>query len=499
MASDQQSLVEEQIRLFCGDCHAVPKPESFPKARWYTEVRIGYQQYVRSGRDDLVPPSIAQVVEYYRNRAPETFTFRLPVERSKGPPIPFEGEDVAWERSPSGAPAVAGLLFQPPQPGSSPSVIVSDMRSGLITAVFFDLDKVRGKPLARLNFPCRVERFDLGGSRAPAFVVAELGSFFAYDHDQGKVVLLQPQGENEAYVPIVLADGLGRVADIRVGDVDNDGDLDILVAEFGHYVTGSITLLINEGVVNGRVTFSQRRLDPRSGTVHVRLFDFNGDGLQDFFALISNEWESIELFVNRGQGNFLARPIWRGPDLTFGLSGLELVDLDRDGDIDLLFTNGDSFDNLYANPWHGVQWLENVGSQGENPFRYHRLLDLPGAYRAVSGDIDGDEDLDIVVSAWLPRRVMPESLRHMDLPSLVILEQRLAGQFQCHILERSWPQFPILLVEDLDSDGDLDIMAGRHTGLDELGTEPSFPLRVFWNRRKAPSPVVRSETSASVP
>lgn len=474
--------LERQIAAFCGDCHAVPRPESFPRDRWHEEVWIGYQQYARSGRDDLIPPPIADVVRYYRARAPERLTFSLPSDSGKVPPAKFRVVDVSWPGRVPVSPAVSGLLFHSLGSSDTPHLIVSDMKTGEISAINLRAVPVVSKTLAVLQFPCRVEPCDLDGSGRAGFVVAELGSFLAMDHTEGKVIWLHSHPHFDTFEKRVLAQGLGRVADVRVADFNRDGKLDILVAEFGHYRTGGILLLLNEGVRdNGEIHFSQLRLDHRPGTIHTPVADFNGDGRPDFVALISNEWEAVELFLNFGDKKFLTRPLWHAPDLAFGSSGIELVDLDGDSDLDILYTNGDSFDNLYANPWHGIQWLENLSEQTPGKFQYHRLIDLPGAYRAVAGDIDGDRDLDIIVSAWLPRRVFPKKLRQMPLPSILLLEQTEARQFVCHTVEKSWPQFPVLVLADLDADGDLDIVVGRHGGLDNPVGASEPPLRIFWN------------------
>ena len=42
---------------------------------------------------------------------------------------------------------------------------------------------------------------------------------------------------------VVLLDGLGRVADVQPADFDRDGDLDLVVAEFGWRETGRLLML----------------------------------------------------------------------------------------------------------------------------------------------------------------------------------------------------------------------------------------------------------------
>lgn len=62
------------IQRFCGDCHAVPRPESFPRGVWPKEVRQGYDLYLASGRSDLVRPVERDTLRFFMATAPERLT-----------------------------------------------------------------------------------------------------------------------------------------------------------------------------------------------------------------------------------------------------------------------------------------------------------------------------------------------------------------------------------------------------------------------------------------
>jgi hypothetical protein len=275
-----------------------------------------------------------------------------------------------------------------------------------------------------------------------------------------------------------LAAGLGRVADVRAADVDGDNQLDLIVAEFGWQRTGKILWLRNISTEGHNPRFEMRPIDDRPGTIHLPVHDFNDDGRPDFAALVSQEYEAVDLFMNTGQGRFNRRNTWAAPDLTFGSTGIELVDLDRDGDRDILYTNGDTFDNNIASPWHGVQWLEN---RGDLAFDYHRLSAMPGAYRALAADFDGDGDEDAVAVAFLPRKVQPASLRDAQQASIVFLEQTAPGQFSRHTLERGSPDYATLAIGDFDGDGDSDFAVGSGPTVAEVRQEKHY-LTVWWNQ-----------------
>jgi hypothetical protein len=147
--------------------------------------------------------------------------------------------------------------------------------------------------------------------------------------------------------------------------------------------------------------------------------------------------------------------------------------------MDILLTNGDAWDNMYVTPSHGLQWLENLG---DLEFAYHRLANMPGAYRALAGDLDLDGDLDIISVAWLPPAVMPPSVHSGPLVSIICLEQTQPGVFVHHTLETGSPLYATLELADFDNDGDLDFAVGTGPNVANM-RERSHWLSVWWNQK----------------
>ena len=470
-----------QVVAFCGDCHALPSPESFPRDAWYDKVRRGYEYYARSGRNDLDPPPMQLTMAYYRSRAPRKLVFLEPEEAENELRAVFTTQQFALGPEFDVPPAVSHLRWARLEPDGAPLLLACDMRNGGIVAVDVCDRQSPPKLLARLNNPCHVEPCDLNGDQVVDLVVADLGSFYPHDHHLGRVLWLRGQANGGPFEQVELAAGLGRVADVRPADFDGDGDLDLIVAEFGHDLTGSVVLLRNVSEPGEPPRFEPEELDPRPGTIHTPVHDFNQDGRPDFLALVSQEYESLDVFVNQPDSGFRLQTLWTAPDLTFGSSGIDLVDLDQDEDVDVLLTNGDWFDDLYLNPSHGVQWFENLGGL---QFAYHRLTDMPGAYCARAGDIDLDGDLDIIVVGFIFWTVNLPNVSLTSLPSILCLEQTSPGEFVRHTLERGALDHATLEMADFDGDGDLDFAVGSLVMTQRLTNTPETPHRilVWWNQ-----------------
>jgi len=330
-----------------------------------------------------------------------------------------------------------------------PDILVCDVIRSQVTWIRqFPRGTYTEQPVgAAIAAPAHVEATDFDGDGDLDLIVAGLGVLAPSNNRVGSVVVLENTG-SERFTNHVIADRIARVADVQPGDLDGDGDIDFAVAGFG-YDAGDTSWLENKG----GWTFEQHVLLRLSGPINAVVADINRDGHPDILSLVSQEWEEIWAFLNDGRGHFTSQMVWGSSNPDFGSSWMTVLDFDRDGDLDLLYSNGDAFDYAPANsrPWHGVQWLENKGSM---QFDFHRLADLPGASSPQAADVDGDGDLDVVVVSAYNNWDDPAAM------SLVWLENNGRRQFSMHRIASSPTHLITLAAGDLDGDGTVDLVTG---------------------------------------
>lgn len=466
--------VRPQVEKFCGDCHAMPRPASSSRAEWPDEVNQGFMLYGTSGRSDLEVPPYDEVLNFFQYQAPEELT--LPKSIQGYPPTTMPLRPTAVRLPGNRLPGVTNVRWIDIGLKSSPALVYCDIGTGALKAHWPQEEGGPTERLATLLQPVHVEPCDADGDGLIDLVVADIGEFNADDSDLGRVVLLRRKPDSEKFESIVLAENLSRVADVQPGDFDGDGDQDFMVAVFGWRKTGRILMLENNldkgGSDDGGFEFTVREIDERHGPVHVPPIDLNGDGHLDFIALISQDHEVVEAFINDGKANFSTEVLWAAPDPAYGSSGIELVDLDQDGDMDVLYTNGDSFDRG-PKPHHSVQWLEN---QGAYPYVHHHLCEMPGVLNATAADFDGDGDIDVVAGSLLGDDVI-EKLKSIDTSSVVMLEQTSPGEFKRTKVESGTHDHISIEAGDFNNDGKIDFAVGNF--LRERGSDQP-DLMIWW-------------------
>lgn len=299
--------------------------------------------------------------------------------------------------------------------------------------------------------PSHVQVIDFDNDNDKDIMVGVLGMLFPNNDKIGSVVILENDSRFNFKKHIIL-EKVARVSDVRAGDLDNDGDLDLAVGQFG-YDDGETRWIENLG----NWKFKSHPLQFLSGPVNVEITDIDFDNDLDIISLVSQEWEEIYCFVNDGKGQFQPHLLFGSSNQDYGSSGIALSDLDKDGDQDILYTNGDAFDYMppQGRPWHGVQWLENKGNL---VFEFHRLCNFTGTTNVRSADVDNDNDPDLFAVSAFNIWDSPES------DSFIWLENTGDMKFLRHTITKNPTHLLTCEPGDFNNDGLIDVITGgMHT------------------------------------
>jgi hypothetical protein len=235
-----------------------------------------------------------------------------------------------------------------------------------------------------------------------------------------------------------------------VGDLDGDGDTDILLAnkiDATHQRTARIYRFENVGGADQPAFRLAGALEEVTGDFHYApvLADLDADGDLD---LIVGTWNK-GVFLYRNDGDPRAPQFTRVEeplvDLTRGSHAFPaLADLDGDGDLDLVA--GESSGEV--NVWR------NDGSASAATFTLvtDTLLGLDVGRRSAPAlaDIDGDGMIDLMVGSESGETIVLRGLGELD---------RFAHAGTLALPGVSAPRFA-----DLDRDGDLDLLVGEIAG-----------------------------------
>ncbi|WP_229374584.1 FG-GAP repeat domain-containing protein [Fibrella rubiginis] len=259
-----------------------------------------------------------------------------------------------------------------------------------------------------------------------------------------------------------LIDSLYRPVQVSVGDLNHDGQTDLVVCEYGHNV-GQLSAFFRAG--NG---YRKTVIDPAPGARQAIIRDLNADGWADMLVLFAQGDEQVTLFTNQHDGTFQKKTLLRFPPV-YGSSYLELADINGDGQPDLICTNGDNADySQIVKPYHGIRVYLNDGKFG---FKQAYFYPMPGAGQVLARDFDNDGDLDLAAISAFPdfSKNKPQVFVYLENKGKLTFTPRSFASADAG-------RWLVMTAGDLDHDGDEDIALGAYV-------RTLSPTPAAWNTR----------------
>ncbi len=254
------------------------------------------------------------------------------------------------------------------------------------------------------------------------------------------VVLRNSDGAGTFEDPIVVAtdDDLQFVDALDTGDVDGDGDADIVAVG---RLSNRIVWFENIGDATGEFSSARDVIDDVITPRAVHLADMDDDGDADLLASLSEKVDDefgqgqfLVLFRNLdGAGTFDVAQVAQAPtEPRF----MDTADVDDDGDLDVVLPAQDS---------GIIVWYPN--DDGMGTFGVPLLIDetIEGVERVRMTDIDQDGDPDVVATA--------------DTAGVVAMYENTDGTFgEMQLISSDTRQASGLDILDIDGDDDLDVV-----------------------------------------
>jgi len=452
---------ESLSKVYCASCHLYPEPDLLDKFTWgnFVLIRMGaFMGIYRDGTkyvDKLPPqwiePGVAgqrvaganiypeepllnleeweKIVEFYMTNAPNKLNAPKRPEIKVGIPG-FESRSFVRNKD------VKTLVQAIAVDETTKNVYAAEYQGGGISKLSSE-----GKKLDQAKNESLVVHILADDEQ---FITLDMATRYASDNPVGALDVSKSFNAYKAKKKSVSIPNLMRPVHISQGDLTGSGKEDFVISEYGNML-GALSWVEHKD--DG--SYQRHELFNDDGSTKTEITDIDGDGKKDIIALKANSDEGIDWYVNKGNGKFDRERKLRFPP-TNGSTHFQLVDFDKDGVEDILYSNGDNGDYTpLMKPYHGIHLYLNKGNEYKESF----FLPLNGVYQSEAIDFDQDGDMDIAAVSFHP------DFANNPKESFVIFINDGANNFTPFTISQHansrWMRF---VTSDIDSDGDVDIL-----------------------------------------
>ena len=198
------------------------------------------------------------------------------------------------------------------------------------------------------------------------------------------------------------------------GDIDNDGDMDVVITETNWKTGTALWCLMNDGT-----GYLNKRKCGGIFSFALELADMDGDGYLDVLLGAHESEKSIDftgIVWNDGRGNFDKHNNTRLPQHKkkwASVPEVSAADLDNDGDLDVVYSRAG---DLYVGT--AIQIIENLGNKKFKDHGIFPLVEAPADFIPTNEgnewndfiemikfrDLDKDGDIDLYLSSSMSRK-----------------------------------------------------------------------------------------------
>ena len=257
---------------------------------------------------------------------------------------------------------------------------------------------------------------------------------------------------SETFTEYAIDTTFNGAAALTIADIDQDGDMDVLAASD----TGNeIAWWQNDGTP-ATGAWTKRSIDNAfAGANSIFVIDLDRDGNLDVLSTAGGATDDICWWENDGTPATVTATDWTKYTIDNNFDGANSVfaiDMDKDGDPDVLAT---------ANTADDVAWWQNDGTPAtvtatDWANKYTIDNDFDGANSIYAVDMDKDGDIDVLAAA-----------DQGDDVSWWVNDGTPAGDTWTEwVIDGAFDEAASIYIADLDFDGDLDVAAAAHTADD---------------------------------